>query len=171
MKKLLFFSLILFISCSPKKAIVDTKNEIISKTECPKRGNCTFQLLKNKSLNINTDKYGVATYTLQDSKTKTTIIFDYNFKPKDDVQDADYRESLVFEIDNDTKDIHLSDTSLQNTKMLLGRFCYCNAFTGYYKVNSGHLDMKIENGKKEFSADFKIDGMPQTIKQIKFTVQ
>ena len=67
---------------------------------CPSDGVCTTEILKNKSLVIKTDEFG-STYTQTiDSETTSVIVYQYNRIVKGDLQDAGYREEIIFEINN-----------------------------------------------------------------------
>ena len=87
-----------------------------------------------------------------------------------DLQDANYREEVIFEIKNSDTNLILSGEELQTTKMLFGRFCYCKGQTGYYLVEDGTLNLVQKDNKVSFSLDFNITKVPQIIKSIKASI-
>lgn len=171
MKKLFIIpTTILFSFCCTNKEIMkkEEENKVVTKTEspCPSDGVCTTEILKNKSLVIKTDEFG-STYTqIIDSETTSVIVYQYNRIVKGDLQDAGYREEIIFEINNNDTELNLTNKELQQTKMLFGRFCFCRGQTGYYKVEEGKLNLKKTNDTITLNLDFTITKVPQIIKTI-----
>lgn len=149
------------------------ENKAVEKTEspCPPDGVCTTEILKNKSLVIKTDEFG-STYTqIIDSETTSVIVYQYNRIVKGNLQDANYREEIFFEISNSDTELNLTNKELQQTKMLFGRFCFCRGQTGYYKVEEGKLNLKKTNDNITLNLDFTITKVPQIIKSITYTLK
>lgn len=175
MKKILLIPTALFLTfCSSKKIGVLNIEEgkPVSKIEnlCPSDGKCTIEVLKGKSLELKTDDIG-AIYTQINENDKTSvIIYQYNRTVKGELQDANYIEEIIFEINNSDTKLNLSNKELQQTKMLFGRFCFCRGQTGYYKVEQGVLDFNQKNGSLDFSLDFVSTKVPQIIKSIKTSI-
>jgi len=171
MKKLFLMpTAFLFSFCCTNKEIMkkEEENKVVTKTEssCPSDGVCTTEILKKKSLVIKTDEFG-STYTqIIDSETTSVIVYQYNRIVKGDLQDAGYREEIIFEINNNDKELNLTNKELQETKMLFGRFCFCREQTGYYKVDEGKLNLKKTNDTITLNLDFTITKVPQIIKTI-----
>jgi hypothetical protein len=171
MKKLFLIpTVFLFSFCCTKKEVMkkEEENKVVTKIEssCPSDGVCTTEILKNKSLVIKTDEFG-STYTqIIDSETSSVIVYQYNRIVKGDLQDAGYREEIIFEINNNDKELNLTNKELQETKMLFGRFCFCRGQTGYYKVDEGKLNLKKKNENITLNIDFTITKVPQIIKTI-----
>jgi hypothetical protein len=164
MKKLLLISCFLLLSCASKK----TNPEIaMLNGECPKSAECKIELLKNKSMVVKSDAFGGTFYELEDNTMKSVVKYTYSKIVKGNVQDAGYREEIVFEINNGSYNLTQSGEALQNTKMLFGRFCFCRGQTGYYKVHNGNLSI---TGSKEKSVflNFQVDAVPQITNAISF---
>ncbi len=175
MKKIFIIpTAILFSFCCTNKDTMnkDEENKVILKTEslCPTDGVCTTEILKNKSLVVKQDEFG-STYTQTvDSETTSVIVYQYNRIVKGDLQDAGYREEVIFEINNSDTNLSLANENLQQTKMLFGRFCFCRGQTGYYKVEDGKLNLKKTNDTITFNLDFTITKVPQIIKTINTSI-
>lgn len=108
------------------------------------------------------------TYTLEDNPAKNVVIYKYAKIVKGDLQDAGYREEIVFELDRNVSAINLSGDQIQNTKMLFGRFCFCKGQTGYYPVRQGQLS--IDAGHNA-TLHFTVSEVPQVTKQIRFSLK
>jgi hypothetical protein len=160
----------LFLFCSNKKALVK-KNELTSiaskQSNCPTDGNCTLEIFKNKNLEVLKDDIGAIYYKMADTNNSSIIKYTYKRNsPNKNLQDGQYSEEVIFEINNIEHKIALNDINLQNTKMLFGRFCYCKGQAGYFKIAKGYL--KLEKTKKglKFNLAFTIDEVPQILKSI-----
>lgn len=175
MKKLFLIpAALLFSFCSSKKDIVKNseENKPVSKIEshCPSDGKCTIETFRGKSLIVKQDEFG-STYTqLEDNPETTVIQYQYNKNVKGDLQDANYREEVLFEIKNSTTQLNLSGNNLQQTKMLFGRFCFCRGQTGYYKIEQGNLKLNQNENNLNFTLDFTITKVPQIIKYIETSI-
>lgn len=112
---------------------------------CPKNGECKFEIIQNKSLEIETDGIGKIYYKINESTDKNVYRYNYSDKIKDTLlQDAGYHEEIVFEIEKNKKDFSFTNHELKATKMVFGVFCYCKGKAGYYEVNEGNLK-RIKN--------------------------
>lgn len=146
MKKSVLFPMALFaIACCSTKTTTSTSKEISEnmkiESTCPENADCSFEILQNKSLNIKTDGIGKIYYELQDNPNTAVYLYKYNEKIADKtLQDAGYREEIVFEIDKNLSTFSISGKELRSTKMLFGVFCYCKGKAGYYKVNEGSIN-------------------------------
>lgn len=177
MKTLLLFSLSLFLnSCSCKKSTVDNQETIMTKTtalqsDCPTDGKCTVAIFPNKSMNIQTDGTGAIYNQLIDSKETSVVLYQYNRDVPEGLQDANYREEIIFEIKNSDTNRVASGNDLQQTKMLFGRFCFCRGQTGYYKVTHGNLNLTQKDKSVSFNLNFTITEVPQITKTIQAIIQ
>jgi len=167
--------LALLSSCSSSKKTESTlskvDNSIALESECPLDGKCTIKLIKNKSLNVLADQFG-SVYTQQlDSPETSIIVYQYDRNVPKDLQDAHYREEIIFEVNNASLNLTLKDKEIQITKMLFGRFCFCRGQTGYYRVENGTLNLTQVEDKINMSLSFKVDQVPQKIEAIKATIQ
>jgi hypothetical protein len=172
MKKLFLIpTAFLFSFCCSNKDTIKKNEEPISKltieSTCPPDGDCHAEIHKNKSLEVKKDDLGSIYTNIIDNETTSVIVYQYNRKVKGDLQDAGYREEVVFEINNSDKELILNNENLQQTKMLYGRFCFCKGQTGYYKVENGNLTLKQNKDAISFNIDFSITQVPQIIKSIK----
>lgn len=129
--------------CSTKTASISKETSENMKTEstCPENADCSFEILQNKSLNIKTDGIGKIYYELEDNPNTAVYLYKYAEKIADKtLQDAGYREEIVFEVDKNLATFSISGKELRSTKMLFGVFCYCKGKAGYYKVNEGSIN-------------------------------
>lgn len=184
MKTIVLFFIFITISCTSQKNKL-TKNKVVTvksdldlvKTtpnkkqlnNCPADGICTIEILKNKSLVIKTDDIGAIYYQMEDNNTTSVIVYSYNKKTEAGLQDASYKEEIIFEISNSETKILLSNNDLQKTKMLFGRHCYCKGQAGYFKVTEGNLKLVKSNTKTTLNLDFKVKQVPQIITSIDTT--
>ena len=162
----LFLVLINLLSCTCRKAEAQPKVSVMSK--CPKDGTCSIKFLKNKSMIVKQDEFGSVFYTLEESTSKSVVQYTYKRKVKGDLQDANYREEIIFEMDNKSKNLHISDAALENKQLLFGRFCFCRGQTGYYKITQGNLTV---TNRKVVDLNFKTDQVPQVIKHVAFSIK
>jgi hypothetical protein len=171
MKKTAFFLItILAISCGAKKTTLPTMTAALM-SECPKNGECTIQLLKNKGIMVKSDEFGRLYYNLEESMTKNVVKYTYNRKVKGDIQDASYREEIIFELDDSKENLNLSGESLQEVQLLFGRFCYCKGQTGYYKIKEGTLTVSKTSKENKVELNFKIKEVPQIINHLAFSIK
>lgn len=167
MKKYLLIPLALGLAfCSGQKKSMEP-NAIVNLKSCPDAGICTTELFRNKAVKIKKDDFGSSYYEIIDSPETSVIIYQYNLKVEKDIQDGNYREEIIFEIKNSENQIVLSNSELQQTKMLFGRFCFCRGQTGYYPINTGRLTLTKNEATISFDLDFVITEVPQVIKSIR----
>ena len=141
------------------------------KSECPQDGTCTVEVLKDKSLDIKTDDFGGIYYQIVAATESAVVLYHYNRKVEKGLQDGQYREDVVFEINNSDSLISSSGSELQKTKMLFGRHCYCKGQAGYFKVTQGQLILTQKKNAVSFQLDFTITQVPQIIQSIKATTK
>lgn len=168
MKKLLIGVVITFVlGCASKQNEV-VKNDIALSLEsdCPSDGHCKIEVFKQTKLVVKQDEFGHNYYEKEYDPNKKVIKYSYSRKVKGDIQDASYREEVVFELDHFENQKYI-DSDIQQTKMLFGRFCFCKGQTGNYKVTHGKLF--IEN--KIATLDFTVSEVPQIIKNISFVIK
>lgn len=166
--------LALCFSCNtPKTAMIKTSEPIKSEIEsvCPEDGNCTVTLLRNKSMVLQRDGTGYLHYVLEETPGYSVIHFEYIRKTDPNLQDAGYREEILFEIPNDTERISLFDKDLAQVKMLFGRHCFCRGQAGYFQVLEGKLDLVHHEEKVVFTVDFKCSEVPQIISSVKASLK
>lgn len=145
---------------------ITTKNN-----SCPQDGTCTIEILKNKSLAIKKDEFNQI-YFQEIVNNKTSIIkFQYQRDNEKGYADGNYREEIIFEINNTETSLNLSDNALQTTKMLFGRHCFCKGQAGYFNITKGNLSLTKENEEYKLTLDFLITEVPQIIKTISTSVK
>ncbi len=172
MKRLFIIPLALVLSfCNCQKNNI-AKNEAQSipltlNSECPQDGACTVEVLKNKSLEIKTDDLGGIYYQIAAATKTSVVIYRYNRRVEKGLQDGQYKEDIVFEINNSDSLISLSGSELQKTKMLFGRHCYCKGQAGYFKLTQGQLTLEQKKNAVSFQLDFTTNQAPQIIHSIK----
>lgn len=161
---LLFISALL--SCGVTKSAAPISTAILQ-SDCPKAGTCNVQFLKNKSMVLAfEDNHN--SYTLIDNPEMNVIIFTYSKTVKGNLQDAGYREEVIFETSQTLSELNGNDADLQKVKMLFGRFCYCKGQTGYYKVSSGKMTVDPNNN---LSLHFTVSEVPQIINEINLSLK
>lgn len=181
MKKIIFLLPIIFLfaSCKCKKvatsdvtktAIMDDSSKKSTQIFCLNNGKCTTEIFRNKSLDLKTDEFGSIYYNQIDNPETSVILYKYDRNVPKGLQDGNYSEQIVFEINNSDTSLTLSNLELQKTKMLFGRFCFCRGQTGNYKVEQGNLKLKRLNNEIQFDLDFKITQVPQLINAVSESV-
>lgn len=153
-------------NCSKQTTMVNPQKVALEST-CPKEGDCKIEILENKKMNVLDDGTGSLYYRLEDDLEHKVIKYTYDKRVKGDLQDANYREEIVFEIENEIKEETITNENLQNVKMLFGRFCYCKGQAGNFKVNNGNLKIT----KDKIDLDFEIKEVPQIIKNISIVLK
>ena len=172
MKRLFFIPLAFILSfCKCPKATIAASDKSMIESVCPENGKCTSELLRNKSLNVKADEFGSIYYQTLESNETSVVIYRYDKNVAASLQDANYREEIVFEINNKTQTLSLSGKDLQQCKMLFGRFCFCKGQTGNYKVEEGTLNLKQEGDTVQFDLNFTVNQVPQLINSVKATVK
>jgi hypothetical protein len=170
----LFAIVLVNYSCDSKKAAAENPISVTKSSApilCPEDGVCSVQLFRNKSLDIKTDELGSTYYQMPDSDQTSVILYRYRRNVEKGLQDGQYTEEIIFEVNNSESTANYSDLDLQKTKMLFGRLCFCRGQTGYYKVTAGNLKLNQKNNEVKFNLDFKISKVPQIIYSINTSVK
>ncbi len=141
------------------------KNESIVNNICPEKGVCTIKILKNKTLIVRSINNGIL-YELEDDKSKTVIQYEYSINQDEVTYDGGYREEVIFEIDNNMKQMEVVDIELQKTKMLYGRYCHCRGTAGLFVVAKGKLTIKKEDDLISLELNYNTNKIPQKINKI-----
>jgi len=167
----LFIMLLIMASCGSKKSTTVLSASLTS--ACPKDGDCKVEVFDRKGMVPKTTETGGLHYELEESTSKKVVKYTYNRKVKGDIQDASYREEIVFEISDNNDQSVFTDESLQDTQLLFGRFCYCKGQTGYYKIDSGSLRISKnpESKTTEVDLSFKSKKVPQVIEKIAIAIK
>ena len=160
MKAIVLSLFILISSCNCMKDSNENTNLKESKTiltsNCPEDGVCRLEIYKNKSIETKRDGIGKLYYNLIDNDSKSVVYFEYLRNVPEDLQDASYREEIIFEIDNNSTSQNLKNTDLKKVKMLFGKHCFCRSEAGYYMVHNGSLNYNYIKNELKFNLTFKI---------------
>ena len=160
------FVMVLLISCCSKKtSIVESVNSKLV-SMCPKDGTCTITIYPNEKLEILTDETGAIYYKKIADNNSSVFHFQYSRTVEEGIQDGQYQEEVIFDYSNDDLSLNLTDLSLQKSKMLFGRHCFCKGQAGYFLVNSGSLNLNQSKEQTTLDLQFKISEVPQIITQI-----
>lgn len=162
MKKSLFIFIAagLLTACQSQQRM--EKNSVTVTSTCPKDGNCTVEVFKNKSMLVEKDQYGNLFYKVVENPNRNVIKYEYNRIVKDTMlQDAGYREEIVFETDSKFQAIADKDPNQMN--MLFGRFLFSRENTGYFIVKDRDLSISKDGKKSTVDLKFKVEGVPQII--------
>lgn len=167
MKKLMFLLFIFFISC--KSPFMVSEPIFKNSNSCPENGNCTIELIPNKSISFKKDKFGIA-YPEIIEGGKTILKYTYKKNPANNTEDSNYTELIYAEFDKEITEIELINEQLQNIKLYFGRLCYCKGETGYFPIKNGKLKLtKPSKNTVEINFDFKIKEVPQIVSKINET--
>lgn len=165
MKKIIVLFLFgLLFSCNAQKNV--SKAEPTRSSECPQDGTCQIEILKNKQLILHYDDLGGMYYDIKDHDGTTVIHFQYNKTTEANLQDGHYREDIIFEVKNSDKSLNLTDSELQQTKLIFGRHCFCKGQTGYFKIEKGKLNLTSKKDEMRFDLSFNNEKVPQLIRYI-----
>lgn len=169
MKKAIYITALAttLFSCKSKKQTVAESNITVT-SECPKDGDCSVKLNQHKAIELKTDEFGRLYYTLVDDDVKSVYQYTYKRKVKGNLQDAQYREEVIFEV-SDHDNISLANEALAQKKVLFGRFCYCKGQTGYYAIKTGQLSVAQNKNKTSVDLNFSVSEVPQIIQHISWT--
>ena len=137
---------------------------------CPDNGNCSFEVLRNSSLELSYDQLG----KLQPKVIEgDQIVVKYTFEkrvPKG-TADGQHKEYVYLEIDPQSEAIILQNKDLQKVKMVFGRICYCKKNMGYFKIDQGELFVFHKNKRIQVRCSFDAGKVPQIIKGFDESVQ
>jgi hypothetical protein len=161
---------IMLLACQSQKNLntKDKKEETLS-AFCPEDGNCTFEVLTNSSLNLQTD--GIDQLYPQVKKgNKTVLKFEYKRSVDPRIADGGYTEIVYAEIDPKTKDLSLSDKQLTSANVVFGRLCFCKGQAGYFRIDQGSLVISTAKDRsKTYAFTFTTDKVPQRLTSFSVT--
>ncbi|PNQ74847.1 hypothetical protein C1T31_01530 [Hanstruepera neustonica] len=153
----------LFFACkSGQQTNVSEKLESL----CPNDGTCSFEVLKNKSIDLKFDGLGQLYPDIIDSN-KMVVKFEYKRNEIPNTADSGYREIIYLELEPNKPELDINDSELEITKALFARLCFCRGQTGYYRINKGSLSVKgIKEGLYRLEFSFNIGEVPQIINSV-----
>lgn len=174
MKKILILTLasIFTFGCANcKKTSKELMKEKESASICPEDGVCTPKIFRNQQLHIQIDETGALYYRLTENKNTSVISYEYKKHTDSTLVDNHYSETILLEIDNNSKELNLKDKNLQNVKMLFDKQCFCRGQAGVYKITNGHLVFTKENKLNIIQLAFEIQDNSQILKIINFSIK
>ncbi|PHQ57620.1 MAG: hypothetical protein COC16_00420 [Lutibacter sp.] len=172
MKNILLLILFVVASCKPAQHINYSLSEVVyMKTiNCPDNGECSIELIPNKSLEFKKDDFGNS-YPLISDGEKTILKITYQRNKIAKTQDSNYTEIIYAELNKSLAEISVLNNDLQTIKLYFGRLCYCKGETGYYPIKNGSFKLKILNKNSlKIDLEFKINEVPQVISKISETI-
>ena len=169
------FMVITILNCKSKNVVIDaknvTKNQLFKLENCAEDAQCSLEILQNSSFVIEQDKQQNSYFTIEKGDK---LIIKYLFKRNEppNTADANYSESIYFEIDDTNKQLFLTNDALQDVKMIYQRLCYCKDGTsGTFKVTQGRLKLIKTNENLSIDLYFKVGKIPQLLTAIKENVK
>jgi len=174
MKKILILSLIAILTfgcTNSKKAVEEPMKEKETASICPEDGTCTSKIYINQQLHIQVDETGALYYRLTENKNTSVISYEYKKHTDSTLVDNHYSETILLEIDNNSKELDLKDKNLQNVKMLFDKQCFSRGQAGVYKITNGHLVFTKENELNIIQLAFEIQDNSQILKTINFSIK
>lgn len=128
MKKLLAIPIaLMLLNCGSSMSLSETSESTKEVAQCPEKGNCTIEVLKNKTLLTKTDGTGALYYKISDSNITSVIKYTYTKDSNPAIQDAGYREEIIFEVENNWTILSIR---IQKCKTLK----FCLEYTAFAKV-------------------------------------
>lgn len=154
-----------------KKAVEEPMKEKETASICPEDGTCTSKIYINQQLHIQVDETGALYYRLTENKNTSVISYEYKKHTDSTLVDNHYSETILLEIDNNSKELDLKDKNLQNVKMLFDKQCFSRGQAGVYKITNGHLVFTKENELNIIQLAFEIQDNSQILKTINFSIK
>lgn len=150
MKFFLLFPILLFaFSCSNKTSVTSKTGDMTNfkvESNCPENVDCTFEIVKNQGLLVQTDEFGQSYYQLEENPEKVVFKYTHKLKTDKEIMDAGYLEEVLFEMDKNYNDFSFSGKELQNTKLILNVMCFCRSGkVGAHKISEGSI---VKKGKQ-----------------------
>lgn len=164
MQKFFIIITILFLASSCHRNTISKTNlsgkKLKLTSTCPKIGECTLVLIKNKSLDTLYFNNALI-YKIVENSTTDVVKYEYTKNMEQSEYDGGYREEIVFEIPHGDFEKKLTDNELLSTKMLFGRHCFCRGQNGLFKVVKGQFIISSRAKQLHFDLNFKINEVPQ----------
>jgi hypothetical protein len=130
-RTLSFLVLILtMFNCGAKRDASHITGKHTIESECPPDGACTFEVLKDKSLVINTDETNRTHYTIIDTPGKSVVSYKYSKTQNPEYQDDFYSEEVVFETDERFSNL----TGEGEQDIFFKVQCFCRGKAGTYRL-------------------------------------
>ncbi len=146
-----------------------TMEKIENKTGCPDDGTCTVLVHKNKKMTVKDDGTGALYPDIQDGNN-TVIEYTYHKPGPKGTADADYSETIHFEIPSGVKNLSKENSSLSDVNLLYGRHCFCRD-GGYFPITKGKLIVEKTADGIMFDLKFSTGKPTQVISHIRETAK
>jgi len=152
-------------SCNTKKSASVLKDGPVPKVSCPEGGDCTFELLRAKSLQFQQDEFGIGHLELKEG---SSLVLHYSFvkSQKTKNQDDFYEEHLWLEIPEKEQNFILKDKEMMQVKAVFQRICFCKGQQGAFPLTQGELYLFHNPGTIKLKTSFKVDKRKQYINAI-----
>lgn len=129
--------------------------KIAATASCPETGTCSTEMKGEMSYTIATDGTG-AMYPKYD-KGNGVVVYTYTEKGPEGTADADYTESIQFNIPTFGETLSLSNEELKSVNLLFNKQCFCRGEAGFFPITNGTLDLSRNNkGVLQFELKFTI---------------
>ncbi len=136
---------------------------------CPEEGTCTVIVYKNKTLIVKDDGTG-ASYPELAEGNNIVVEYTYHKAGPEGTADADYSETIHFEIPSNTNNLSKENASLRDVNLLYGRHCFCRD-GGYFPVTNGKLLVEKTAQGIMFDLKFNMGTTTQVISHIRETAK
>jgi hypothetical protein len=137
--------ILIFSSCKPTAS----RSSLSVDGGCPEQGECKVTIAEGSSLLVQRDGQGKPYPSLVAGKANEVVKIEYNNPGPPGVQDAFYKEEIIFEVPSGTGDLDIKGKAIIETNILFGVFCYCKDKAGYYRVDSARITRKGDIYKVE----------------------
>ncbi|MFO7743861.1 MAG: hypothetical protein R6V36_00585 [Psychroflexus sp.] len=152
MKYISLLVLVVFTACK------SSQTELPLLQNCPGNGDCEVQVFKETKLLLTEESSEVSDVSFEEDKDFQVIYIRYK-----DSKKVDYTEEVYLQIPSRFKEIHSKNHSLQNQKVVFGKFCDCNE-QGFVRINHGEL--LIVNNKEFISLHLEIKSEKNQVIQV-----
>ena len=161
----LFLALLMSCSSSKNAGTNNVSRSGSPHINCPEDGDCSFEIMKNSSLEFKYDDTGKL-YPAIEPGENMVVKYHYQRKPEPDVMDSGYSEYVYIEFNPESEQLILKDKELQKVKMIFGRICYCKGAMGYFPVQEGSLILFNREKNLQLRTSFKVNKVPQIVTHI-----
>ncbi|WP_157417861.1 hypothetical protein [Aequorivita capsosiphonis] len=176
MKALFFLIPLLMINACKTQTdtVISSENTSMEQIDnkssgCPDDGNCSVVVHQNKNLTVKDDGTGAFYPDLVDGNN-TVIEYTYHKPAPEGVADADYTETIHFEIPEGVKNLSKENAALSDVGLLYGKHCFCRD-AGYFPVINGKLLVEKTAQGIMFDLKFNTGKSTQVISHIRETTK
>ncbi|WP_298237383.1 hypothetical protein [uncultured Algibacter sp.] len=159
-----FLVLCCLLGCKAKNNLAEKTLNSVDKYWCPEDGVCSFEVLKERRLELKYDEFGMP-YLNINNGNRTILKFEYKKTTSPNLADSNYREEVFIVLN--TNNIEIETSNLKSEQIIFGRWCFCKGQAGNFKVSQGNLSIKKLNDTDYLlNLSFKVDEVPQIITEI-----